>query len=156
MEALWEDGYRLQVPWKLLREYVVAMIGGFRTTVADYLGKRARYYSSRGREGVLKKPAKKGYLERFGFIEKKSPKLVVLLHERVGRPYHYEQTNMDDFSLSNSVESNERTVGAMTPIGTILTTTTKREREIKSLHENGKSMLTAEEMRILDAARRRG
>lgn len=72
MQILWEDGYRKEMPWHTLKEYIIATCGGFRTTITDYLGKRAKYYQSRGRKGILKTPAKQGYLERFGFIQKKN------------------------------------------------------------------------------------
>lgn len=165
MEALWEDGYHYQTTWDVLRHYIVVMVGGFRTTVTDYLGKRAKYYRSRGREGVLKKAAKKGYLERFGFIVKVSPKLVNLLHVNVDRPYHYEQTNIVNFSLSLSTEADERTIGAIAPTKVLTTTTTKREREnqlLTRLTQNNmkhisrqicKPTLSAEERRILEAAK---
>jgi hypothetical protein len=129
MEALWEDGYEKQITWHELKDYIIKYIGGFRTTITDYLGRRAIPYKSRGMHGVIKHPAKKGYLEKFGFIEKISPKLVALHHERVNRAYHYVQSNIINFSLSNSADSNERIVGAVAPIDTYYTTTTYKMRE---------------------------
>jgi len=154
MQALWEDGYRLQIPWNVLRDYVERVCGGFRTTVTDYMGRLAIPYRSRGREGCIRCGAKKGYLERFGFIERaKNPKIVFLLHERVGRDYHVKQTNVVDFSLSLSREG-EREEGAIAPTysTTLTTTTTQRERETKP-HES-ESILAPEEQRVLDAAKK--
>ena len=158
MEILWEDGYRNEIPWHTLRGYVVAVCGGFRTTVSDYLGKRAKYYKSRGREGVLKTPAKQGYLEGFGFIKKKSPKIVSLNHEGVRRSYHCEQSNIVSFSLSNSHKEYERTVGAIAPTNSDKNNNnTKSEREIKKFKQTcQKPTLTSEELRILEASTREG
>jgi len=158
MEALWEDGYRHEISWRLLRDYVIAICGGFRTTVVDYLGRRAKYYRSRGRVGVLKTPAKQGYLEKFGFIEKRSPKIVILHHERVNRPYHNEQTNIVSFSLSNSRKNGEGKEGAIAPTNyTTLLLHTQREREIKKSNQTcQKLQLTHDELGILRACQRAG
>lgn len=157
MQILWEDGYRKEMPWHTLKQYVIAICGGFRTTITDYLGKRAKYYKGRGREGILKTPGKQGYLERFGFIQKKTPKLVSLNHERVRRSYHYEQSNITKFSLSNSRrEQGEREVTAFIEYDKN-NNNTQKERENKSLHENVKEPTPkAEELRILRAATREG
>ncbi len=159
MEQLWEDGYRQQITWHQLRGYIVELIGGFRTTVTDYLGKRASYYRSRGRIGVVKHPAKRGYLEEFGFIERKTPKLVILHHERVNRGYHRLQTNIVNFSLSLSADSNERIEGAVAPTNTATTTTTytRRERNLEvDTNVSKTSRLTPAELRILKAATKEG
>lgn len=114
-------------------------IGGFRTTITDYLGRRAKFYKKRGLEGVLKTPAKQGYLEKFGFIEKVSPKIVILHHERVNRSYHYVQESIVNFSLSNSRSENERIEGAVAPTTNYYTTTTYKKREkFRSLHKRVK------------------
>jgi hypothetical protein len=170
MEALWEDGYRKEIPWTKLKQYLVSMIGGFRSTLTDYLGTQDKVYRSHGREGVLKSKGKPGYLEEFGFIERKSPKIVSLIHERVNRDYHYVQGNVVNFSLSNCGKDSVETEA---PIGAVQTRDgeerdTKREREVQSLHENVKTVegplygdingpeLTAEELRILGAAKKEG
>ena len=125
MEALWEDGYHNEIPWHTLRDYVVSMCGGFRTTVTDYLGKREVFYKSRGRQGVLKCPAKKGYLEWFNFVSLKSPRIVNLHHENVQRRYHCKQSDIVSFSLSNcSMEGME----AERPYSNDKNNNTKRER----------------------------
>jgi hypothetical protein len=158
MEALWEDGYHHEISWRLLKEYVIAICGGFRTTVVDYLGRRAKYYRSRGRMGVLKTPAKQGYLEKFGFIEKRSLKIVILHHERVNRPYHNEQTNIVSFSLSNSRKNGKGKEGEIAPTNyTTLLLHTQREREIKKFNQTcQKLQLTHDEMRALRACQRYG
>ena len=154
MAALWEDGYCHEISWRLLRDYVIAICGGFRTTVTDYLGRRAKYYRSRGRVGVLKTPAKQGYLEKFGFIEKRSPKIVTLHHEGVNRSYHYKQTNIVSFSLSNSRKKDAGKEGVIAPTNdTTLLLHTQREREIKKFNQTcQKLQLTHDELRILKAS----
>jgi hypothetical protein len=100
METLWGDGYRQQITWNLLREYIVKHCGGFRTTQQDYLGRRAEYYKSRGREGCLKTPARKGYLEKFGFMQVVNRKIIFLDHVKVDREYHRKQLQVDGVSFS--------------------------------------------------------
>lgn len=158
MEALWEDGYRHEISWRLLRDYVIAICGGFRTTVVDYLGRRAKYYRSRGRVGVLKAPARQGYLEKFGFIEKRSPKIVTLHHERVTRPYHNEQTNIVNFSLSDSRKKDEGKEDAMASTNdTTVLLHTQSEREIKKLSQTCQKLQIAhDELRILRSCQRDG
>jgi hypothetical protein len=135
METLWNDGYRKQITWSELTKYVKRICGGFRTTLTDYMGRLTIHYKSRGREGCIKYPAKKGYLEDFGFIERhpKNPRLVFLLHEKVNRPYHCAQVNVDSFSLSLSARQNENLEATENVDNT--TTTTKSERETKPVEE---------------------
>jgi len=149
MEILWDDGYQKQITRNELTKYVKKTCGGFRTTVTDYMGRLAISYKSRGREGCIKYPAKKGYLEDFGFIERhpKNPRLVFLLHEKVSRPYHYTQTNVDSFSLSFSARENENVEATERIYNT--TTTTKSEREIKPTDEF--SLFSSAEEAILRA-----
>lgn len=153
MEILWEDGYKNMIARHLLEDYVLKICGGFRTTVNDYLGKAPKYYRSRGREGCLKAPAKKGYLEKFGFIEDFNPRLVNLLHERVNRHYHWEETKLlDGVSFSHTLSA--RVNGEATaPIGATendYTTTTKSEREIKP-EKHIEAYLTPQEQAVFKA-----
>lgn len=110
MQILWNEGYRQQITWNLLRDYVIKCCGGFRTTIQDYLGKRAEYFKSRGREGCLKTPSKKGYLEKFGFIEFLNRQIVYLDHERVDRDYHRNQVLIDGVNFSHTFSPNIETV----------------------------------------------
>lgn len=152
METLWNDGYRKQITWNLLRDYITQCCGGFRTTVQDYLGRRAEYYKSRGREGCLKTPAKKGYLEKFGFIEVLNAKILFLIHEKVDREYHRKQLLVDgvSFSLTNSHKVERGNEGAEAVVDD------REEREIHNEREKLSSSLvshnlTAEEQAILAA-----
>jgi len=141
MEELWNCGYRKEIPFETLRYYVQLVCGGFRTTVFDYLGKRAKFYTSRGREGILKEPAKFGYLERFGFVSLKSPRIMNLHHENVSRSYHYLQSNVVNFSLSQSnIETSEN---IRSNDDSTLLLHTKRERETKELTPEELAVLTA-------------
>lgn len=149
LEELWYLGYRKQISWKVLTRYVEMVCGGFRTTVTDYLGKQPSYYRGRGRAGVLKKSGKHGYLERFGFIKRISPKVVLLIHEMVDRSYHYLQTDVADFSLSFSDTNENDMVGAKAPIHNIINNNnTESERETKK----SESILTPCELAVFNAA----
>jgi hypothetical protein len=159
MEILWNEGFRKEISWDLLRQYIEAHCGGFRTTLSDYLGKRAEYYRSRGKEGTLKSSGKKGYLEKFGFIEFLNPKIVFLIHERVDRDYHRAQSNIVKISLSNSHMETEASNDATETEIERRERYRKRERNLaqnKNLsHFNTdppKPDLTPEEKRILETS----
>jgi hypothetical protein len=149
METLWTEGYRKQITWNLLREYITKHCGGFRTTQQDYLGRRADYFKSRGREGCLKTPARKGYLEKFGFIQVLNAKIIFLDHERVDRDYHRSQAKVDGASFSltclqGGIENGETRENE------------REEREIQSEREKLSPTLvshnlTSEEQAILTA-----
>jgi hypothetical protein len=161
MEILWNEGYRKEISWNVLRDYVERHCGAFRETVKDYLGKRAEYYKSRGREGTLKSSGRKGYLEKFGFIEFLNPKIVFLMHERVDADYHRAQRNIVKISQSISHKSAIETEASLDAIEK-----DREEEDTESLRDfkpktkishilaeaPPKRDLTPEEKRILEAS----
>lgn len=150
MQILWNEGYRKQITWNLLRDYIIQHCGGFRTTIHDYLGKRAEYYKSRGREGCLKTPAKKGYLEKFGFIEFLNRQIIFLDHERVDRDYHREQTLIHGVSFSHTFSPNIETAENIETGREERDTKREREKLSPSLVSHN---LTQQEETVLGAAR---
>lgn len=96
-------------------------------------------------------------MKDLGSYRKKTLKLVSLNHERVRRSYHYEQSNITKFSLSNSQrEQNEREATTLIEYDKN-NNNTQRERENNCLHENVKDpTFTPEELGILRAATKEG
>lgn len=90
MKMMWDLGYRNKIPHGDLRYLICEYIGGDRGTVRAYLGFRGRVQHNIFGSKVIG-IMREGYLQIFGYAERKNAKAWILSHKNVPLPYHYKE-----------------------------------------------------------------